>query len=60
MEQMSEALALMRRALDLIDQSNDPYLAGPHLDLAIAKVEQGLSNGSSDKAPGSPGDELFH
>jgi hypothetical protein len=39
---LTKALALMQEALGLIDGCDDPFTAGPHLDLAIARVEQGL------------------
>ena len=39
MEKLDEALALMRRSLKLIDECDDPSTAGPHLDLAINRLE---------------------
>lgn len=44
-EDLNEALALMRRALELIDRHNDPYVATPHLDLAISRLESGTAGG---------------
>ena len=40
MEQLDEALVLMRRALDIIDQCDDPFDVGPTLDLAVSRLEQ--------------------
>jgi hypothetical protein len=49
MEPLQEALALLRRALQLIDECHDPCEVGPHLDLAIAKL--------SGSTAGSPGND---
>ena len=43
MEQLDEALALLRRALELVDQCDDPFNVGPHLDLAISRLEEATS-----------------
>jgi exonuclease VII small subunit len=39
MQELDEALTLLRRALELIDACEDPHEVGPHLDLAIARLE---------------------
>jgi len=56
MDQLSEALVLMRRALELIDEVDDPFLAAPHLDLAISRVEQSLSSSSGNDNHQNPDD----
>ena len=48
MDPLTEAMALMRRALSLIDECDDPHGAGPHLDLAIARMEQGVERQLND------------
>ena len=42
-EDLNEALTLMRRALHLLDRQDDPYMATPHLDLAISRLERGAT-----------------
>ena len=39
----SEALELMQRALDLLDNSDIPADVGAHLDLAIERLKQHLN-----------------
>lgn len=56
MEKLDEALALMRRALKLIDECDDPSSAGPHLDLAINRLE-GAGAGAKATSSERPFDE---
>lgn len=51
MQEMQQALTLMRQALNLLDETDDPFLAAPHLDLAIARIESGFCG----RAPGGRG-----
>jgi hypothetical protein len=46
MEGLEEALALVRRALEIVDASDDPYQVGPHLDLVVQRL--------TDAAAGAP------
>ena len=39
-EQMASALALMKQALDLLDEAHAPAHVGAHLDLAIARLSE--------------------
>jgi hypothetical protein len=48
MERLEEALGLLRRALQIIDECEDPFEVGPHVDLAIAKL-----SGSMGGSPGN-------
>ena len=41
-EKREEALALMRSALQLIDDAEGPADVGAHLDLAIARLDTAL------------------
>lgn len=43
----SEALALMQRALAMLDESQAPAHIGAHLDLAIIRLEEHLSDASA-------------
>jgi hypothetical protein len=43
----SEALALMQRALAMLDESQAPAQIGAHLDLAIIRLEEHLSDASA-------------
>lgn len=52
MEKLDEALALMRRALDLVDECDDPHAAGPHLDLAIVRLENAGNAAVRGNEPG--------
>lgn len=40
MTKLEEALVLMRRALNLLDECDDPAGVAPHLDLAIVRLER--------------------
>jgi hypothetical protein len=40
----NEALALMERALSLIDANNGPHDAGAHLDLAIHRLKEWIAS----------------
>lgn len=51
MSPLEEALFLMRQALECIDQCGDPFVAGPHLDLAIARLVEGLAGLESEDYP---------
>lgn len=44
----SEALALMQRALGMLDESQAPAQIGAHLDLAIVRLQEHLSDAASD------------
>ena len=33
------ALVLLRQALELIDNQDDPWVAGPHVSMAIDRIE---------------------
>jgi hypothetical protein len=48
-EQLHQALDLMRMALELLDTANEST-ASPHLDLAIARLEEALQNPSTKGA----------
>jgi hypothetical protein len=55
MEQLDEALALMRRALQLIDECDDPHQVGPYLDLAIARLSGDSDAPRNDNFEEHPG-----
>jgi len=40
----SDALALMQRALAMLDESHAPAQIGAHLDLAIIRLQEHISN----------------
>lgn len=43
----SEALALMQHALAMLDESQAPAQIGAHLDLAIIRLQEHLSDASA-------------
>jgi hypothetical protein len=60
MDRLSEALTLMRRALQILDECDDPYFAGADLDLAISKLDCGLRGTPTSDDSRSSGDEVRH
>jgi len=43
----SDALALMQRALAMLDESQAPAQIGAHLDLAIIRLQEHISNAAA-------------
>jgi hypothetical protein len=52
---LDEAMALMRRALELIDACDDPYEVAPYLDLAIARLSGDPAAARNDNFDEKPG-----
>jgi hypothetical protein len=51
---LSQALALMRWALELLDLAQAPPDVGAHLDLAISRLEEAIEGGGGlSNEPGS-------
>jgi hypothetical protein len=50
----SEAAALMRQALAILDETEAPAEVGAHLDLAIARLREHLGSAGADD-PGRKG-----
>ena len=46
---LAEAIALMRQALQLLDATQAPADIGAHLDLAIVRLDQCMSDGSRSR-----------
>lgn len=46
-EKAREALALMTRALELIDSTEGAGVAGAHLDLAVHRLEEWINRSSA-------------
>jgi hypothetical protein len=54
-EQLNEARALVRRALELIDACDDPCQVAPYLDLAIARLGGDAESPRNDNFEEQPG-----
>jgi len=48
LQQLADALALMKQALSLLDQANDADSSGVHLDLAIERLQDLIAASSPD------------
>lgn len=54
LQQLADAMALMQQALSLLDQADDADSSSVHLDLAIERLRDLISNSSPGRQPNPP------